>query len=436
MRLFRFTIILILGGFFYSINADGQVIIKGVIIDQNTQKPIPNAHIFVETAEKASISDLEGLFEINIPKLPVLLSVSHLAYHLKAIVVEQVPTNKLGISLVSKSFQVDEVVVVAERVQQFFKKEFFYVKEMEFGNGFMWVVGYPDKNILNPELRVLNLAGESQVKYALKKSPKLFVDALGEVYMDFKDSLNQLFWDGDSIHMLNTFIKDGTEEYLFSLQTSFDSLAILKRRVGTGVYNEFYAFNFKDSSQSVFHYSFDHELFASSQIAKRHQYGSIPTIVFPPFRPGRNARISASFDPTDGFTAYAQDRLLTYTPINSKLFKLDDHFLIFEDKGPFLWSYNFDLSSNGMVALQLPENSSKIDLLQDPVTKRLIMIYQQKGLQYLSYLDPESGKLLKTMRLDGFTFVENMRIYGNRVYYLDQSRAGARIMNLYSMNID
>jgi len=212
----------------------------------------------------------------------------------------------------------------------------------------------------------------------------------------------------------------------------------MKRKVGTEVYNEYIAFNFLDSSQKVFHSSFDHELFASSQSAKKHQYGSIPTIIFPPFgwKGFKNARMKQSFDPTDGFTRHAQDRLLTYTPINSKLFMFEDQFFIFEDKGPFVWKYSLDLQPLEMLALHVPDRSTKIDLLQDPVSLRLFLLFEQKGHEFISRVDIETGALINTMQLDGFTFVDNIRVYGNRVYYLDQSRAGARTMNLYSMAID
>ena len=438
MRVCCFVITLLAGLILCEGRGYSQVTIKGNIFDQNTNETISNAHVFVESAGEAVISDSEGSFEIHVPGLPVLLSISHLSYHAKAILVDHVPTIDLNIKLVSKNFQVNEVVVVAERVQQFFRKEFFYVREMEFGDGFMWVIGYPDKNILKPELRIMSLGGVSLAKLNLNESGKLFKDAFGEIHLNFKDSLNQLLWTGDSIQLKSTFIKDGTEEYVFSLVASFDSLALLKRKVGTEVYNEYFAYNFLDSSQQVFHYSFDHELFASSNAAKKHQYGSIPDVIFLPFgwKGGKNARIKQSFDPTDAFTRHSQDRLLTFTPINSKLFKFDEEILIFEDKGPFLWKYSLDLQLIEMLALHVPDRSTKIDLLQDPVSSQLFLLFEQKGLEFISKVDIKTGELIKTMRLDGFTFVDNIRVYGNRVYYLDQSRAGAKTMNLYSMAID
>jgi len=114
----------------------------------------------------------------------------------------------------------------------------------------------------------------------------------------------------------------------------------------------------------------------------------------------------------------------------------EDQFFIFEDKGPFVWKYSLDLQPLEMLALHVPDRSTKIDLLQDPVSLRLFLLFEQKGHEFISRVDIETGALINTMQLDGFTFVDNIRVYGNRVYYLDQSRAGARTMNLYSMAID
>lgn len=414
----------------------GQQVIKGLIIDEHSKEPISNAHIYEDSGRNAIISDSQGNFQIEVPDLPAFLSFSHLSYHPKAMMVQFISDKGLEVELTSKDFKINEVVVIADRVQRFLKKEEFYVREMEFGDGFLWVIGYPDKNILKPEIRVLSLGGTSLGKIKMDKSGKLFKDSFGEVHVIYNETVNQLFWNGHSIHQVNPFTKDGSEEYLFNLQASFDSLAIIKNKVGTGVYNEYIAFNFLDSSQQSFHYSFDHELFAASQMAKRHKYRSIPTIIFPPFNPGPNARETLSFDPTDGFTRHAQDRLLTYTPINSKLFKLDKELIIFEDKGPFLWKYGLDIQAREMLAIQVPDRSTKIDLLQDPVSTDLYLLFEIKGLEYISKVDTNSGALINTMQLDGFTFVDNIRVYGNRVYYLDQSKSGKQKMNLFSMEID
>jgi len=408
----------------------GQVNIKGTVIDKHTKQAILNVHIYDEAGGKAVITDSLGYYQIDVAELPAFLSFSHISYHPKAKLVQFIPDNGLKIELTSKDFKINEVVVMADRVQEFLKKESFYVREMEFGDGFIWVIGYPDKNVMKPELRVLSLGGTSLGKSNLKKAGSLFKDAFGDVHMVYDDYLYQLYWDGDSIQEIYPFAKDGSEEFLFNLQTSFDSLAIIRRSVGVGVYKEFVAFSFVDSSQRVIHQSFDHDLYASARRAKNHRYGSIPDIIFPAFG------ISFSFDPSDAFTRHVQDRLLTYTPINCKLFRLESELIIFEDKGPFLWKYGLDLALHEMLAIQLPDRSTKIELLQDPLTSQPYLLYEIKGLEYISKVDANTGALINTMQLDGFTFVDNVRIYGNRVYYLDQSRAGAAIMNLYSMSID
>lgn len=427
---------IILGLFVGQMSIYSQVVLKGHIVDEETSMPIPNVHVYDESSGKAAISDSTGTFMIEVPALPALMTFSHLTYYHKALYVEAVPEEGLKVNLTSKDFQINEVVVTGQKVQQFFRREGFFVKEMEFGDGFMWVIGYPGKDILKPELRLLSLGGNVLSRLKLDRPASLFRDAFSEVHLNFADSINQLRWDGDSIKLEKTFLKDGSEKYFFCLKASFDSLAILKLKSGTGVYNEYLAFNFLDSSQQVFHYSYDHDLFTSGNIAKKHKYGTIPDIRFPSFMPGISARETPTFDPSDAFTGHAQDRLLTYTPINSKLFILENQLIIFEDKGPFIWKYGLDLTLKGMETIHVPEKSHKLDLLQDPLSRKLFLIFENRGQQYISGIDEDNGKLIKTIRINGFTFIENIRIYGNRVYYLDQSRIGSQTMNLYSMAIE
>jgi hypothetical protein len=434
MKTLYLLFIALAGLLFNNVEATGQVKISGKVLDRESKKPISNVHVIEDSNNRAVITDSLGRFSFDVLKLPALISVSHLSYHPQAIIVDRVELEGLTIELLKKNVQINEIVIVAEKLQQFFKKEVFYVREMEFGEGMIWVIGNPDKNSLKKELRILGLDARTSGIVNLSKPASLFKDAYGEVYLDSQDSLNQLYWNGEKIGLHDPFIKDGSEEFIYSLQTSHDSLAILKLVSDNALLNEFLAFDFRDSSQYTFHYSFDHELYASSKIAKRYKYGSIPDVIFPPFGPVR--RDQANPDPMGAFVNYAQDRLLTFTPVNSRLYRLNDEILIFEDKGPFIWKYNLKLGPLGMVSIKVPDKSYHVDLLQDPVTQFLFVVFDQQGRHYVSQLDPLTGELIKTIRIEGFTFVENLRIYGNRIYYLDQSRTGKQTMNLYSLKLE
>ena len=107
---------------------------------------------------------------------------------------------------------------------------------------------------------------------------------------------------------------------------------------------------------------------------------------------------------------YAHDRFRIFTPVNSKLYREKDELLIFEDKGPFVWKYNLILEPLGMVSVKIPDKSYHVDLLQDPVTKLFYVLYTQQGRQYVARLDPGTGELLKTIRIEGYSFIENLRI--------------------------
>ena len=54
--------------------------ISGIVIDKATKKPIPFVSIINDTENKATVTNDEGEFEINISKLPVEFKISHVSY--------------------------------------------------------------------------------------------------------------------------------------------------------------------------------------------------------------------------------------------------------------------------------------------------------------------------------------------------------------------
>ncbi len=94
--------------------------VKGKVVDATTQDGLPGATIYLEGTTFATVSNLDGTFELKVPAGPNILHVTYVAYldYTKNINVEQGQTLDLGvIGLQPNAVGIEEVQVVASFAQ-------------------------------------------------------------------------------------------------------------------------------------------------------------------------------------------------------------------------------------------------------------------------------------------------------------------------------
>jgi hypothetical protein len=86
--------------------------------------------------------------------------------------------------------------------------------------------------------------------------------------------------------------------------------------------------------------------------------------------------------------------------------------------------------------IAIPKNAKNADLLQDPVTGSLYAYYALDGIGHLAGVDPLTGSILFTRKLENFHWIENLKVYNNRIWFTHQTISGTAMMHLYSTEID
>jgi len=91
-----------------------QVVIEGIVLDNETNKPVIGANVLIVGTQYGASTDLEGKFKIEWEeKLPAALQISHIGYITRELTVS-LPT-PLRIRLVPKVLRGEEVTVLGER---------------------------------------------------------------------------------------------------------------------------------------------------------------------------------------------------------------------------------------------------------------------------------------------------------------------------------
>ncbi|MFO7617329.1 MAG: hypothetical protein R6V75_08750, partial [Bacteroidales bacterium] len=260
-----------------------------------------------------------------------------------------------------------------------------------------------------------------------------YKDAFDQVYLKGKDFLSTVDYKDGDIFIGKRHDFAGWEQNLFDLQMTLGHYGIFRWSYNNGLLHEFAVVDFIDTTVTVVHKSYDRERFRGEAKAKSFRHRRIPNINMGSFGMG-GSRSEASFDPSDAFTARAQEQL-DYRPIQARIFRFRNTYLIFEDRGCHLWKYTLSFLDPEDMEISLPDNAQNVDMMQDPVTGRLFLHYTLSGTDYLAYVDPTSGQVEYTHHLDGFHSVENIRVYNDRIWFTHQSMVGNTLMNLYSTEV-
>jgi hypothetical protein len=415
-------------------NLNGQVVITGTVTDANTGLPISSVNLVTGQEKMGTASDQNGKFSLRISRLPVTIRCSHIAYEPRLVNISRIPDKPIVIKLEPRVESIGEVVIEGGKYIQLLKRENFYVNDYEFNQDKIWVVGYAGKSILKPEVILLDQSGRIIRKEPIEGRTNLYQDAFGRVHLIDRGSMAELEYRDGLIRVGEPKLFNGWEQNLFDLQLVLGKSGIFKWQYNNGLYCEYAVVNFRDTSAVVVHTSYDRELFRGEAPAKNYRHPSIPDISMGSFGMG-GSRTEPSFDPSDAFTANAQDRFFKYTPVTTHVFRYRNNILIFEDKGCHLWKYDLGFGDSVDMRIIVTDQARNADMLQDPVTGNLYLFYTILGKGYLAGIDPLSGSVQFTRKLENYYRIENLKVFNNRLWFTHQNTNGSALMNLYSTAI-
>lgn len=90
------------------------IVIKGRVVDSNTQSPLAFVSIGVQGSSTATSTDIEGRFKLDAANLPITLTFTYVGYEAKTMLINPgAEASLINISLKKKDIQLKEVIVKA-----------------------------------------------------------------------------------------------------------------------------------------------------------------------------------------------------------------------------------------------------------------------------------------------------------------------------------
>jgi hypothetical protein len=105
---------------------------KGILLDQNTRGPIPNAHLKIRNSGQGTVTDPGGNFSLSIGSLPVIVDFSCIGYESITFEISTIPPKPRTIYLNPKTYQLDPVTVSDKPAVILYKDEDYSVLDFDF----------------------------------------------------------------------------------------------------------------------------------------------------------------------------------------------------------------------------------------------------------------------------------------------------------------
>jgi len=223
--------------FLASLASYGQThILKGIIIDDLSQKPVQGVTIKVEHSKTGTFTDRNGRFTLPLKKLPVTLQLTAIGYETMMLDITRYVSDTVRIPLKPQIYMLEGVAISASPVIPVFKDNHYSVLDYE---------------IMDDNLLLL------VYRYRLKRSQLVLLTRLGDTldYTDAPEIPSKLYKDAlENVHYVTQggtayqcFFYSGAKKLIFPYVTSYDSLYRLMKNysfsIGSRLYFQEYSPN-------------------------------------------------------------------------------------------------------------------------------------------------------------------------------------------------
>jgi hypothetical protein len=91
-----------------------QVVVRGVVVDASTDRPLPNVHVIEMESRRGTVTNRDGRFEMVVPVLPGVLTVRHIGYLSEQVHIDLDSPRTFTVLLDPSVIPLDEVVVAGD----------------------------------------------------------------------------------------------------------------------------------------------------------------------------------------------------------------------------------------------------------------------------------------------------------------------------------
>jgi len=398
------------------------VLIRGRVIDKQTREAVIAATITTNQF-KGTTSDVQGRFALEVEKLPVVLSVSHVSYGRMTVTVSKQAT-ELVIRMERNVTQIPEVRVTAtkNKVQVLNRKTRYTITDYQFEGPNMWFIGCMDNSPKGVRLYLGDPYGDTVCSVPIVNDVRLYRDYFGKIHLVRPDSVFQLFADGDSIQLLYPESKGKFMELMSAYEVAFNNGLV---RLSYNPYIDVLSLHYVDSTMKV-----PQKVFLNSREGKG-------------YLEKRYAWMGRYFGPRTLRLIVSQQKSDYLREMRSTVYALQDTLYVINLKDNQLHVFGKNLNEIRIVPLtfyfretdDITNAYVPFRTITDPVKNQIYIIFNINSHFTIKPLDTQTGQLGPEIFLPRYSAMDRISIHDNALYYIYPEKVFPYYQRLFRMGL-
>ncbi len=376
----------------------------GKVLDRQRGSGISNVNFSFTGSKLGAISDKKGEFSFFIDTIPVTMTVSHVGYTTKKVLLDTT-SYSLTLYLEPEIRELKEVEIKASVHETFFKDDQFSVKDYEIDSGRVYLLIYrfyfSKAEIVCKNENGDTLAISAQLPFVIKT---LLKDCLGYLHVLSHDSVFQLYRKDSVVHLIHPESAEKLEKILTNCVASTEQTLYFKKHIELGTGLEFFGIDRRSKER--------HRLSTVRDEQKAKMLRRNPDDLY--------LMMTGIPDDRDLFVNWNWTHKILYRPIQSALYRIGSYICIFNIPDRQIEFYDMKGAYSYKLALRIDEKIEgrwSDEITVDELTQKAYTTFSRNGIFILYEIDLNTGALKK--RLTFFhPYPEKIRIYNEYVYYL------------------
>ena len=416
---------------------DGRFLIKGIVLDEITQNPIPGVTIQDSISGKGAITDNVGEFNYEFDDFPLNISLSHLGYFTDSLLVgdedqyeKYIKGKTFTFTLRENLFNLDEVVVSAAAIR-LFDKEPYAIMDYVIKNDRFIALGYRNYNPLKRELFIGKPPGRILSFTPLPSADTLYQDCQGFIYAITRKRAFLISIQNDTLGLNPVSEANFFVDQVMPIQSIDNRYFTYVEKSIKGQYHDYFISDSETGKHELFYRVGDHNNEGIVSGLDRQIRGEFMWNIKQGFIPGGALRAMH-----ERLAKAMVKKSSEYKPVQSDFFQIGDSALLFDYYNNYINC--FELNSQLLWRTEILIDLSKDftgRVHHDKVSNRYFLEFLNVQSSYLIEIDPYTGKELSRIPILSYRHIEHISVHDNRVFFLHQPDFGDRSKKLYYVRI-
>jgi len=387
--------------------AQSGYVITGYVYDSLTREPLPDAEVLISGYTGKTLSDRNGHFSFPCSTIDYEAEISRISYYAQHVVLHAgLPDT---VFLKDRSYELSPIQIVADVPRDLMPGMVYHILDYEFSGENIILLAFERKSIFLPKLLLINSKGDTLNAVDVRNPLKLCSDYDGKTYFMSRTTSFEINTDSDRIILCNPVSNENFCNITNTITGHKGDIYFLRQYLCNNQVLNYYSYDELRDKLSCFRTITDIENI------QRNRWG-------------------AYFDGREEDIRFQQ--LIMNPAVNAPLIILYDTVYLFNFLTSKLEKYNLACDTFAFTDIDFHHDKGfSDDLIIDQIKSKVYALSRKNGISKIKEINAFDGKVLQTIDIPDFVFIEKINIHDGIIYFLFKTRDLSEYKKLYSMKI-